>query len=125
MKIAVIQKIPTGEILRVRGLGGSGKARKYLAGRVQMRCKPYVPMQSGHLKNKAQISADGRQLIYEMPYAHYQYRGLVMAGRKPKHYTGGKIENHVGGPEWDKRMLIDHRTDLEKDVAAYIGRARK
>ncbi len=139
MSVKVSIKLNVGDILRKRGLGDSDGARTYLAERVRARSDPYVPMQQGTLKNTAQISPGGTQVIYKQPYAHYQYKGKVMgpnvllkvgwrsmARKGGKRYTGGNLtirkqDTGLRGPEWDKRMLANHRGDLEKDVAAYVG----
>lgn len=124
MRISVTSTVDSKAIAERKGLGQSRKLVKYLAARVKLRCDPYVPMQSGILKNTAQISADGSELVYNQPYAHYQYHGIAMAGRAPKHYTGRPLKYHgapMRGAEWEKRMLADHQADLEKDVAAFIN----
>lgn len=123
MSVKVKVDIPTAKILKSRGLGSDTGARKYLASEVKRLCDPYVPMQQGDLKNRATIAADGSQLVYTQPYAHYQYHGKVMAGRAPKHYTGDDLTYHgapMRGPQWDKRMLADKSQDLEKSLDAYI-----
>ena len=123
MSVKVKVDIPTAKILKSRGLGSDTGARKFLASEVKRLCDPYVPMQQGLLKNNATIAADGSQLVYTQPYAHYQYYGEVMAGRAPKKYTGRKIDYHgapMRGARWDKRMLADKSKDLEKSLDAYI-----
>lgn len=125
MSIKVKVDISQAEILKRFGLGGSNKVQKYIASEVKRLSDPYVPMQRGALKNNATIAADGSQLVYTQPYAHYQYYGQVMAGRAPKHYTGDALTYHGGpmrGPQWVKRMLADKSQDLEKSVEAYIKR---
>lgn len=123
MSVKVKIDIPTAKILKSRGLGSDTGARKYLASEVKRLCDPYVPMQQGMLKNNVTIAADGSQLVYTQPYAHYQYHGKVMAGRAPKHYTGDDLTYHgapMRGPQWDKRMLADKSKDLERSIDAYI-----
>lgn len=125
MSVDVKVDIPTAKILKARGLGSDTGARKHLASEVKRLCDPYVPMQQGALKNNATIAADGSQLIYTQPYAHYQYYGKVMAGRAPKQYTGDDLTYHgapMRGPQWEKRMLADKSKDLEKSLDAYIKR---
>ena len=124
MKISVNSTVNAKAILGRKGLGPGGKLRKYLAARVKLHCDPYVPMRSGTLKNTAQISSDGSELVYNQPYAHYQYHGMAMAGRAPKHYTGKPLRHNgapMRGPHWEKRMLADHVHDLEQEVAAFIN----
>ena len=111
-------------ILRARGLGDSDRARVFLANEVARLSDPYVPMQQGTLKNTRQIAGDGRSITYPQPYAHYQYKGEVMAGRAPKHYTGKPLTYHgapMRGREWDKRMLAARRDDLVQSVDGYVG----
>ena len=124
MKISVKAAVDPQAILERRGMGRSNKLRKYLAGRVKAHCDPYVPMKSGVLKNTAAISTDGSELTYNTPYAHYQYHGMAMAGRAPKHYTG-KALHHRGapmrGPQWEKRMVADRRSVLEDEIATFIN----
>ena len=111
-------------ILRARGLGDSDRARVFLANEVARLSDPYAPMQQGTFKYTRQIAGDGRSITYPQPYAHYQYKGEVMAGRAPKHYTGKPLTYHgapMRGREWDKRMLADRRDDLVQSVAGYVG----
>lgn len=115
--------INTAKILKSRGLGSDNGVQKYLASEVKRLSDPYVPMQQGLLKNQTTIAADGSQLIYTQPYAHYQYYGKVMAGRAPKSYTGDDLTYHgapMRGPQWEKRMLADKSKQLEQSVEAFI-----
>lgn len=124
MRITVINTVDAKAIASRKGLGPGNRLRKYLAARVKLHCDPYVPMRSGTLKNTAQISSDGSELVYNQPYAHYQYHGMAMAGRAPKHYTGKPLRHNgapMRGPHWEKRMLADNRGVLEQEVAAYIN----
>lgn len=118
-------------VLRKRGLGDSTAARKRLAATVARLCGPYVPMSAGaaaHMKDQRQIAEDGSEILYPGPYAHYQYKGEVMAGRAPKHYTGRDIDYHGGpmrGKEWDKRMMADRGDEVVDDLAKFVGGKRK
>lgn len=126
MKIQVTQNINVKAILAKKGLGPDKGLQKYVAARFRLRCDPYVPKRYGTLKNTAQVvdNSDGTAVVYAQPYAHYQYHGMAMAGRAPKHYTGKPLqhqESPMRGPHWDQRMMADHRKDLEADAAAYIN----
>lgn len=126
MKIQLTSTFSARKTLERRGLGRSNGLQKYLAARVRLRCDPYVPKDRGTLKNTAQIAQNGSSITYAQPYAHYQYVGMAMAGRAPKHYTGKALQHQgapMRGPRWDQRMMADHREDLEADVAAYLNAA--
>lgn len=115
-------------ILESRGLGGSSRARVHLANTVARLSDPYVPMEHGTLKNTRQVVQDGKGILYNQPYAHYQYYGQVMGGRAPKHYTGKALDHHGGpmrGPNWDKRMLAARGNEVVEDLAKFVGGKRK
>lgn len=124
MKLKV--SIDTEKIMRKRGLGSSRQAMKFFANEVKRLCDPYVPMQQGTLKNSAQVVESGEciEILYNQPYAHYQYYGEIMAGRAPKSYTGKPINYHgapMRGKEWDKRMMADRGDEAIKALADYVG----
>ena len=124
MKITVDVDIDTAKILRERGLGGDKRAQVYLANEVKRLSDPYVPMQSGALKNAAVVASDGSTLTYTQPYAHYQYYGQVMAGRAPKHYTGESLTYSGGGlrgSHWAERMKADKSPELADNLKKFIG----
>lgn len=134
-------------ILNSRGLGSSTRARKHLASTVGRLCDPYVPMSAGsgaHMKNQRQVvkaeNSGAVVLIYDGPYAHYQYKGEVMgpnytngkgrfwSGKAPKYYTGRAIQYHgapMRGKEWDKRMMADRGDEVIDDLAKFVGGKRK
>ena len=126
MKVRV--SVNAAEILRQRGLGDSDRARVLLASEVARFSDPYVPMQSGALKQSSQVENGGRKLIYPGPYAHYQYEGEVMAGAAPKQYTGRPLTYQgapMRGKQWDRRMMADRGDDLTRRFAKLIGGKKK
>lgn len=128
MKIKITSSFDVQKILDKRGLGKDQRARKYLANRVRLRCMPYTPRAQGTLSSTSQITKEGNAVVWNQPYAQYQYYGKVMAGRAPKHYTGEDLHHHrapMRGPYWDKRMMADHANDIEKDVAAFLSGKEK
>lgn len=116
------------QIMASRGLGATLKVQKYIASEVKRLSDKYVPMQQGMLKNNAQIASNGSHIVYNQPYAHYQYYGKVMAGRAPKKYTGDDLTYNgapMRGARWTERMLADKKHELEKGVDAYIAKGAK
>lgn len=105
-------------------------ASKFLSQRVKAYCDPYVPFQTGTLKNTAYCGENYVQ--YRTPYAHYQYKGIVMVGilsgspwarrGESKRYTMRSM-THGGqrGAKWDKRMMAQRGTEVTQDVAAFLG----
>ena len=124
MKVEVTSTFRAGPVMERRGLGRDNGLQKYVAARIRLRCDPYVPKRSGTLKNTAQVAPDGSEITYSQPYAHYQYVGLAMAGRAPKHYTGKTLRHNeapMRGPYWDQRMMADHRAEVEADAEAFMN----
>lgn len=124
MKIKVTSRIEGERILAERGLGKSRAAQWFLAMQVAELSEPYVPFESGALKNEYQIPEDGSAVVYPGPYAHYQYYGEVMAGSAPKHYTGRAIDydgSPMRGKEWDKRMWADKGDEIVDALARRVG----
>ncbi|HDF4156567.1 TPA: capsid protein [Clostridioides difficile] len=104
-------------ILREKGLEKGGKAQKFFTHEVRRLSDPYVPKQSGTLKNTAREEVD--KIKYIQPYAKVHYynnsgRGSEGIG------AGGKR-----GKYWDKRMLADNKDGLIESAAKFIGGNRE
>lgn len=126
MKFGITSKINAKKILKSRGLGESNLAVLKLASVVRTYSDEYVPKQQGTLKNTARIVDTGINvyIVYNQPYAHYQYYGEAMAGTAPKHYIGVPLTYHeapMRGKEWEKRMMADRGRDVTKALAVYVG----
>lgn len=68
---------------------------------------PYVPLDTGLLKNTASMASsvgDG-ELIWAAPYAAAQY---YRSG------SAGSITGPLRGPRWGERMKADHEPELEE-----------
>lgn len=126
-------------ILAKRGLGSDMRAGRMLAETAKKLMDRHVPMRVGTLKNSAQLQNQYPKvlIIYNTPYAHYQYVGKAMGpspklksgewrsleGQK-KQYTGKEL-TYSGAPErgkeWDKKMLEVKKIELLEGVAAITG----
>ena len=119
-----ISMLPIQVMLKNRGLDEHGRANIFLLSEIKRLSDPYVPMDTGTLKNQAKIITSRGQLIYGQIYARYQWGGKVMVGRPPKRVTNTPLKYGNGtrrGKEWCSRMLADKKTELVKSVARYIG----
>lgn len=111
------------------GINLGGKVTMFLRDEVSRLCDPYVPMNTGTLKN-AKTYPNSHSIKYVMPYAHYMYKGKVAMGpSKPagvKRTISNKPIKYQGAPkrgaEWDKRMMNDNKNKVIKDVQNYIKR---
>lgn len=95
-----------------RGLGSSGAARKYLASRAMERCRRYVPVDTGRLRDSARLSPDGRTITYPVPYAASQF------------YGSWRHRDPLRGDRWHRRMLRREGRALLANMEAYFGRRR-
>lgn len=124
MRITVKVDVNTQKILDSRGLGGDHAVNKFIANEVKRLSDPYTPFRQGALMAATIQPGAPARLEYDTPYAHYQWEGLVMGGRAPRHYTGAALTYHGGGmrgPRWTERMMADRSDDLTRSVANYVG----
>jgi len=129
---AVFNMDDAGTILRKRGLEPNGRIQQMFTARCAAEMDPYVPMQQGVLKNTRIITADS--VIYNTPYARFQYYGKVMVGIESgspyarageRKIVTDKDLTYRGaprrGPFWDKRMWADKKTKILDDIARAAG----
>lgn len=141
----------TNELINSLGLEESGPVQNFFTNEVWRLSDDYVPIDTGMLKNNAQMSLDGTQIIYNMVYARYQWYGNLMVD--PIYLVGGfpltkygiqvgffsrpgvpKIMdpngrtinnfNRLRGPYWTQRMWSDRHEEIERAVQKFIERGR-
>lgn len=111
------------------------KAQEYLDSVVLTDCRPYIPNRNGMLsnldKNKTVIGSG--EVIWEGPYAHYQYTGKDMIGvytkrhwamrYEPKEYNGRALKYHTPGtgPYWFEKAKRVHGKEWIKQVKKIAG----
>lgn len=128
----VVCNINAGQILRRRGLQPGGPVQRWFTAECAKLMGGYIPMQSGQLKGpKRFVGTD--YVKYDGPYAHYQYRGVLMLAPngscwartgERKHDSDRELTYHGApkrGKEWDKRMWADHGKRLTAQVARMCG----
>lgn len=126
----------TNKILKDHGMQENGAVTKCLRDTVDRFCDPYVPMESGMLKNSKTYPSN-HEIKYTSPYAHYMYKGQLMVGPtgsswakkgEKKHYTSKSLKFQGApkrGGEWEKRMMNDRRKDVIKSVQNFIKKGGK
>lgn len=97
------------DILVKRGLLQGGLVQQVIDSDVLKFCDPYVPFDTGMLKDSGISSTviGSGTVIYDTPYARRQYyknRGTGMRGRL-----------------WFERMKADHKEDILRDAAKAAG----
>lgn len=108
---------PTGVIKARLGLQPNGKVQKFLQNTCYKHMDKYVPQNEGNLRTNVDLS-NPQYIIYESPYAHYQYLGMREDGTHiVKNYTTPGT-----GPYWDKRMESAEIRDVIRETQEYINR---
>lgn len=102
------------------------KAQKFIDSEVLRLSDPYIPMQSGALRKSGQLATviGSGVVVWNAPYARYQYYGKLMVGRAPKTLTSIDLQYHGGGKRgsmWFERMKIDHKKDIIQGAAKIAG----
>lgn len=127
------------DILAAYGMEPGGRIQRTIDQKVIDYCTPYVPASPDRtLEFSAQVSTEigSGQVIWNTPYAHYQYIGIVYGPNipildpetgvltgwfsppgRPKHPTDreltyDKAQNPMAGPYWFERMKADKLNDI-------------
>lgn len=93
------------KILLRRHLNENGQAQKFFTGEVKRLSDPYVPFDSGPLKNTVRVG--NGQITYTQVYAQRQW-----------HEHKG---NGLRGPKWCLRMWADRGNEVVDSVARFCG----
>jgi hypothetical protein len=120
------------KIIKDHGLDKDGSVNAFLRDEVERLSDPYVPFQSGFLKNNT-THPSNHEIRYTAPYAHYMYKGKKAVGpsrpKGVKRTISNQPLNYQGAPkrgaEWDKRMMRDKGKQVAKDVEKYIKNGGK
>ena len=143
----IVAKLEMGsvqEILKKKNLEKGGAVQKYIDSEVIRQCEPYVPFDKGVLTASASTATDigSGQVIYNTPYAHYQYYGVVYGPNIPmtiggektfrspanavKDPTGAMLQYNkevhpLAGSRWFERMKADHLDDILQGAKKVAG----
>ena len=111
---------------------GSG-TRNFLCTTLLRYFDKYIPKGTGthNLAGSGHVEDDGRVLVYNTPYAHYQHEGIVLTdengrtwvgrGEKKPVKTNRKLEHPNGGySRWDEVAMSNHKEDVVREIAEYI-----
>lgn len=102
------------------GIEPNGRVQKFFTHTCRKHMDKYVPMDKGDLRTI--IDEQPNKIIYEMPYASYQYHGQREDEThkiNPENYTTPGT-----GPYWDRRMVSAEMDSVIKETKKYM-RGRK
>lgn len=130
--------ISPAELKRKLGVNPGGHIQKVVDAAVIRECFPYLPFDEGVLAGSANTATKigSGEVIYDTPYARYQYYGEVYGPNIPivengvvtgyfsppeKHPTGKKLQyskevNPMAGSHWFDRAMADHKDEVLKEA---------
>lgn len=138
-------KLNTSTIKARLGIEPNGRVQKYFQETCYRYMDKYVPRDDGNLRRDVDLS-DSSKIVYESPYAHYQYEGKLYVmengkgayyspdygfwSKKPKHDSGKMMteESYTTagtGHHWDERMKSAEMDDVIDKLQKYIDRGAK
>ena len=131
---------PTSRVKVMLGIQPDGPTRKKLISEAYRRMGKYVPGKEGSMLNR-NAKFTKTSIIYDSPYAHYQYIGKlwVMENGKGAYYSptygfwskpkGKKTPTNIdlnhpsgGGPYWAEEMMTAEGEQLRQNMEEYIRR---
>lgn len=127
--------ISSKQIIDEIGIKAYGKFQKHLAERAKEYIGVYVPIDSGRLVSTSKIIKGYTALLYDQPYAHFQYRGIVYVDPQtlstfaPKGGTKVPVigwqmqyQNPLATSYWDRTMMQERGKDLIRDMQRYLDK---
>lgn len=112
---------PTSVIKANLGVEPGGDVQKFFTNTCYKAMDKYVPKDEGTLRNNVSMSTDGTSIIYEQPYAEYQYYGI----RKDGSHVVMNYTTPGTGPYWDERMWSAEKDKVIRQVQNYMERGGK
>ena len=136
------------QLLEQFGLNKGGFVQSVINDAVIRECLPYVPASPGRTLEFSAISdVDNGLVIWDTPYAHYQYMGIVYGPNflvdvngdgilewrsykdRKKHPTDRELtyhtsQNPMAGSHWFERMKADHLNDILEEAQKAMNQGR-
>lgn len=110
------------------------KVRPLLKQQILKDCNANVPMKDGFLRNSALrwVSMANDLIVWDTPYAHFQYIGKVMIGvvshspwahhGEKKIYTDRNLTYRRGGARWIEKTMDERMPYWKKLLAVLLAK---
>lgn len=109
---------PTSRIKVALGIDPNGKVQEFATNTCAKRMDKYVPMDTGNL---ADYRIEGNVVIYDQPYARYQYYGVREDGTH-KIVNRTLIYHPLATSYWDRKMVSAEMGDVINEINEYMRR---
>jgi hypothetical protein len=122
----------------VSRLGINKRLQLFFANAALRKMNPYTPFDSGIMAQNTIVTATNEyaEILYNSPYAHYQWLGELMLAPNGSSYAGfGETKHYVGkdlkqnkekhplaSSRWDKAMWDAHKEEVQSEVDLYRRR---
>lgn len=101
------------KILLKRHLNKNGDAQKLFTNEIRRTTDPYVPFNTGMLKNNVITKVD--EIVYKSPHAKKQYYKNKGFGKQ------GIARGGLRGKQWIPRSWADNGKNVIKTIARFVG----
>lgn len=106
---------PTSQIKVRLGIEENGRVQKFLTNTCAIHMDKYVPYDKGNL---ADYRLKPDMVIYQQPYAKYQYEGISKSGNMLNY---SRDKHPLATHHWDKKMVSAEMQEVINEVQNYIG----
>lgn len=114
-------KLPNADkLIKEFGLEPNGRLQYVVDSTIVMYSAPYTPRDNGVLQGSVNSSIGSGVLVYEVPYAHYQWVGISKYG-KPFVY---QKKNPLATSHWVEEAMKVHLQDVCKIAEKEIRNGR-
>lgn len=111
---------PVSQIKIRLGIEPNGRVQKKFAETCYKHMDKYVPFDEGNLSSVVDIQP--YWIVYEMPYARYQYYGVRDDGTHPINEANRNRTYHPQATSyWDRHMVSAEMPEIVKEMQDYIG----
>lgn len=108
---------PTSVIITKLGLEPDGSVMRFFQDTCYKAMDKFVPKDKGNLRTIVDLS-NPSYIVYESPYARYQYYGIRDDGtHEVQYYTTDGT-----GTYWDKKMWSARKSDIIRQVQNKVNR---
>ena len=116
MSVYVEMKPP--KVIKSRiGIETGGPIHKFFTNTVYLHADKYVPFDSGDLASIVTMTTDGQYIIYEVPYAKYQYYGVRKDGTHQINEANRNRSRHPDATSyWIEKMKTAEMDEIANEV---------
>lgn len=108
---------PLKQIKEQLGINPTGEVQRYFQDLCYNYMDKYIPMDTGNLAHDDIDLSDPRYIIYNAPYAEYQYYGMRKDGSKPINEENRNRQYHPFATSyWDKHLETAEIDDIARKI---------